>query len=71
MKPVKIVIIGAGSASFGLNSLASLLRELSLRGSTLALDPIVDDLDVARAVLDDYLETHKETLPQFHGHWHL
>jgi alpha-galactosidase/6-phospho-beta-glucosidase family protein len=37
----------------------------------LALDPIVDDLDVARAVLDDYLETHKETLPQFHGHWHL
>src|SRR5919204_5322889 len=37
MKPVKIVIIGAGSASFGLNSLATLLREPSLRGSTLAL----------------------------------
>ena len=31
MKPVKIVIIGAGSASFGLNSLATLLREPSLR----------------------------------------
>src|SRR2546423_823409 len=37
MKPVKIVIIGAGSASLGLNSLATLLREPSLRGSTLAL----------------------------------
>src|SRR5918911_2344754 len=37
MKSVKIVIIGAGSASFGLNSLATLLREPSLRGSTLAL----------------------------------
>src|SRR5205085_1086377 len=37
MKPVKIVIIGAGSASFGLNSLATLLREPALRGSTLAL----------------------------------
>jgi alpha-galactosidase len=44
-------------------------RELALQA--LALDPIVDDLDVARAVLDDYLETHKETLPQFHGHWRL
>ena len=37
MKPVKIVIIGAGSASFGLKSLATLLREPALRGSTLAL----------------------------------
>jgi len=37
MKPVKIVIIGAGSASFGLNSLATLLREPALRGSALAL----------------------------------
>src|SRR5579863_5336829 len=37
MKSVKIVIIGAGSASFGLNTLATLLREPSLRGSTLAL----------------------------------
>ena len=37
MKCVKVVIIGAGSASFGLSSLATLLREPSLRGSTLAL----------------------------------
>ena len=37
MRPVKIVLIGAGSASFGLSSLATLLRERELRGSTLAL----------------------------------
>jgi alpha-galactosidase len=37
VKPVKIAIIGAGSASFGLSSLATLLREPSLRDSTLAL----------------------------------
>ena len=42
-------------------------RELALQA--LCLDPTVDDLDVARAVLDDYLEIHKEYLPQFHGNW--
>jgi alpha-galactosidase len=37
VRPVKIAIIGAGSTSFALSSLASLLREPALRGSTLAL----------------------------------
>ncbi len=37
MKPVKIVVVGAGSASFGLNSLATLIRSKYLRGSTLSL----------------------------------
>ncbi len=37
MRPVKVVIIGAGSASFGLNTLATLLREREIFGSTLAL----------------------------------
>jgi len=37
MKPIKAVIIGAGSASFGLGTLASLLRSPRLRGGTLAL----------------------------------
>jgi alpha-galactosidase/6-phospho-beta-glucosidase family protein len=37
----------------------------------LALDPTVDDLDLARAILDDYLETHRATLPQFHDRWHF
>ncbi len=44
-------------------------RDLALQA--LALDPTVDDLDIARDVLDDYLETHRDTLPQFHGRWSL
>jgi alpha-galactosidase len=42
-------------------------RELALQA--LCLDPTMDDLDVARAVLDDYLEIHRDHLPQFHGKW--
>jgi len=37
MTPTKIVVIGAGSAIFGLNTLAALLRSERLRGSQLAL----------------------------------
>jgi alpha-galactosidase len=37
MLPVKIVVIGAGSAIFGLNTLGALLRSSRLRGSHLAL----------------------------------
>jgi alpha-galactosidase len=44
-------------------------RKLALQA--LALDPTVDDLDVARAVLADYLEIHEQHLPQFHGKWQL
>lgn len=36
-RPTKIVVIGAGSASFGLNTAATLLRSTRLRGSHLAL----------------------------------
>ncbi|MDW8226217.1 MAG: hypothetical protein RMJ60_00275 [Anaerolineales bacterium] len=35
--PTKIVVLGAGSASFGENTLAALMRSAKLRGSTLAL----------------------------------
>ncbi len=35
--PTKITVIGAGSASFGENTLSALLRSKKLRGSTLAL----------------------------------
>jgi len=35
--PTKIVVIGAGSASFGENTLSALMRSEKLRGSTLAL----------------------------------
>ncbi len=37
MIPAHIVVIGAGSASFGLNTLAALMRSPRLRGSRLAL----------------------------------
>ena len=38
-------------------------RELALQ--CLLLSPCVTDLDVARQILDDYLETYREYLPQF------
>ncbi len=31
----------------------------------LLLDPIVHDMDAAKNILDDYLKTYKEHLPQF------
>lgn len=37
MLPTKIVVIGAGSASFGLNTVSALLRSQRLRGSHIAL----------------------------------
>lgn len=50
---------------------AAVTGDRALALQALALDPTVDDLDVARAVLDDYLQTHRENLPQFHGRWKL
>ena len=45
--PTKIVVIGAGSASFGENTLSALMRSPKLRGSTLALvDRNTDSLDI-------------------------
>ena len=45
--PTKIVVIGAGSASFGENTLSALLRSKKLRGSTLALvDRNPNSLDI-------------------------
>ncbi len=32
----------------------------------LLLDPVITDMDVARSILDDYLQTYREHLPQFH-----
>lgn len=31
----------------------------------LLLDPVISDLDSAKLILDDYLKTYKEHLPQF------
>src|SRR5215475_14182230 len=44
--PTKITVIGAGSASFGENTLSAIVRSKKLRGSTLALvDKNADSLD--------------------------
>jgi alpha-galactosidase len=51
--PTKIVVIGAGSASFGENTLSALMRSKKLRGSTLALvDRNVDMLDTVKRLAE-------------------
>jgi alpha-galactosidase len=47
--PTKIVVIGAGSASFGENTLSALMRSRKLRGSRLALvDRNAETLEIVR-----------------------
>jgi alpha-galactosidase len=47
--PTKITVIGAGSASFGENTLSAILRSKKLKGSRLALvDRNADSLDIIR-----------------------
>ncbi len=51
--PTKIVVIGAGSASFGENTLSALVRSKKLRGSTLALvDHNLETLDTVRRLAE-------------------
>jgi len=38
-------------------------RQLALQA--LALDPMVPTIDIARKLLEDYIEAHKQFLPQF------
>jgi alpha-galactosidase/6-phospho-beta-glucosidase family protein len=47
--PTKITVIGAGSASFGENTLSAIVRSKKLRGSALALvDKNADSLDIVQ-----------------------
>ncbi len=39
-------------------------REKALQ--CLLLDPVINDMDVAKSILDDYLQAYKHHLPQFH-----
>lgn len=51
--PTKIAVIGAGSASFGENTLAALIQSRKLRGSTLALvDRNPSSLDIVKRLAD-------------------
>ena len=51
--PTKITVIGAGSASFGENTLAALMQSRKLRGSTLALvDRNPSSLDIVKRLAE-------------------
>jgi hypothetical protein len=51
--PTKITVIGAGSASFGENTLAALIQSRKLRGSTLALvDRNPSALDIVKRLAE-------------------
>jgi alpha-galactosidase len=51
--------------------IAQLGVDAAIEGNTqkalqcLLLDPVIGDLDSAKLILDDYLKTYKEHLPQF------
>ena len=51
------------SAQLGIDAAVEGSYEKSLQ--CLLLDPVIHDLDSARLILNDYLETYKEHLPQF------
>jgi alpha-galactosidase len=54
-RPTKITVIGAGSASFGENTLSAIMRSKKLRGSTLALvDKNQNSLDVVWRLADRF-----------------
>jgi alpha-galactosidase len=44
---------------------AAVLGDCQAALQCLLLDPVITDLDVAQQILDDYLETYREHLPQF------
>ena len=51
--PTKIVVIGAGSASFGENTLSALMRSSKLKGSQLALvDRNPRSLDIVKRLAE-------------------
>src|SRR5512143_882706 len=68
--PTKIVVIGAGSASFGENTLSALIRSKKLHGSTLALvDRNADMLEIVRR-LAERLNSEWEAGFQIEAHMH-
>lgn len=51
------------TAQLGVDAAAKGDRQLAMQ--CLLLDPIIRDMDVAKQILDDYLETYRQFLPQF------
>lgn len=68
--PTKIVVTGAGSASFGENTLSALMRSKKLCGSTIALvDRNPSSLDIVRRLADKLnREWHSEMTITAHAH---
>ena len=55
MTSTKITVIGAGSASFGENTLSAIMRSKKLRGSTIALvDRNIENLDIVRRLAERF-----------------
>ena len=68
--PTKIVVIGAGSASFGENTLSALMRSTKLRGSVLDLvDRNTETLEIVRR-LAERLNREWESGFTIHTHTH-
>ena len=67
--PTKITVIGAGSASFGENTLSAILRSKKLRGSTLALvDRNAGSLDIVQRLANRLNhEWHAEFIIEAHA----
>ncbi len=70
MQPTKIVVIGAGSASFGLNTLGAIMKSENLRGSTLALvDRNAETLAIVKKLADRLnVEWAREIQIEAHTH---
>ena len=68
--PTKITVIGAGSASFGENTLSAIMRSKKLKGSTLALvDRNTDSLDIVHRLAERLnSEWHSEMNITAHSH---
>lgn len=52
------------AAQLGIDAVVEGNRELALQ--CLLLDPVIRDMNAARNILDDYLKSYKEHLPQFY-----
>jgi alpha-galactosidase len=51
------------TAQLGVDATVKGDRQLAMQ--CLLLDPVIRDMDVAEQILDDYLETYRQYLPQF------
>ena len=63
VKPEPVFLRAGQVVRLGVDAAVSGDRQAALQ--CLLLSPCVTDMDMARLILDDYLETYREHLPQF------